>query len=262
MHQATLITSLDFIFHPLPHLLQPINISSMPSLRVSLHRLRSQPCAVSIHPVHKLVHILNLSIFQRMEHLSGPLLLQTQLILLSHLLCCCWQDGRSCQDGSDCHGLEFKQGEGGGEEGNADEDERWVGYVEYVFVQVVDLCSVGDEYCAVRFVNGSGVAVELREEGQRHVVTGTENDSMDVGKFPAVFQNDSPRYWLQSIGQLLILYRETLKSAYLSRDASGTRREKAGGEIKGPAPGKLVYVLCFGTYLTSNVGRRDARAYE
>lgn len=84
-----------FIFHPLPHLLQPINISSMPSLRVSLQRLRSQPCAVSIHPVQKLVHILNLSIFQRMEHLPSPLFLQTQLILVPHLLCC-WQDGHSC----------------------------------------------------------------------------------------------------------------------------------------------------------------------
>ena len=158
--------------------------------------------------------------------------------------------------------MELEECEGGGEEGNADEDEGRVGYVEYVFVQVVDLCSVGDEYCAVCFVDWSGVAVELREEGQRHVVTGTENDSMDVNKFPAVFQDHSPRYWLQSIGQLLILYRQTLKSADLSRDASGTRREKACREIKGPAPGKLVYVLCFGTYLTSNVDRRDARAYE
>lgn len=76
---------------------------------------------------------------------------------------------------------------------------------------------------------------------------------MDFGKYTTVFENYPPRYWLESISQLRLSCWGNLKGAYFSRDSSGTRREKACREVKYPAPGNLVYVLCLGAYLTSNI---------
>lgn len=133
-----------------------------------------------------------------MEHLTRSFLPQPLPILISHIVL-----GRQgClagKDGGDRDGLEFEEGEGGGEEGDADEDEGWVGDVEDVFVQVVDLRSVGDEDRAVCFVDGSGVAVILLQEGERHVVSGAEYYTVEIGEFSAVFEDDSPRYWVESI---------------------------------------------------------------
>lgn len=124
----------------------------------------------------------------------------------------------------------------------------------------MDLCSVGNKYCVVRFGNWGVVAMILLQEGERYVVSGTDYNMMDTGEFSAIFKNYSPGNWFQNITQLRILWWLTFESANLSRDTCGPRREKSCREIEDPAPGNLVYFLCFCTYLTSNIGRRDARA--
>ena len=81
---------------------------------------------------------------------------------------------------------------------------------------------------------------------------------MDVGKFSTVFEDYSTRYWLESIEMLRILCWETVESVNLSLNANRTWWEKAAREIESPAPGDLVYLLRFSTYLTSNIGGRNA----
>ncbi len=72
----------------------------------------------------------------------------------------------------------------------------------------MNLCSVGDKYGAVCFMNRSIIAVTLQQEGERHAIARTYHDTMDFGNFSTVFEDYSARYWLESIEMLRILSRK------------------------------------------------------
>ena len=226
----------------------------MPSRGMPLHHPRAHALTISIDPSQKSIHILHLPISQRMEPNPEPFLPHTQPILTSHVLDR-RQAGFARKDGRDRDGLVFEQGERGGEKGHADEGEGRIGDVEDVPVQIVDLGAVGDEDGAGGFGSRGAVAVVLPQEGERHVVSGAEDDAVDVDEDPAVLETDMPRDRLEGMIQLWNFHRQALETADLSRDADGARREQAGREVKGSAPGGLVNIPCSRAELTSDIGR-------
>ena len=196
----------------------------MPSLRMTLHNLLTHLPSIPINPPHQLIHILHLPLHQRMEPFPNPIPRNALLILTSHVL-----DRRqgsfAREDGRDSNSLELEEGESSREKRDADEDEGWIGYVEYILVQVVELCSIGDEYSIASLRSWCGVIMVLSQEGEGHVVSGAEYDAVDVCKYPTVFEDYLARYWLESSIQLCLFpfYRQTLECADLSGNAGGIR---------------------------------------
>ena len=87
------------------------------------------------------------------------------------------------------------------------------------------------------------------------MVSRTDYNTMDVSELLAVSEYYSPRYRLEPIGELCILYCGTLERANLPKDPGGPGWKKACWEVKGSVPGKLGYFLRFRGNLTSNVRR-------
>ena len=140
-----------------------------------------------------------------MKPFPYPIPRHTLLILISHVLDR-WQGGFAREDGRDSDSLELEEGESSREKRDADEDEGWIGYVEYILVQVVELCSVGDEYSIASLRSWCGVIMVLSQEGEGHVVSGAEYDAVDVCKYPTVFEEYLPMYWVKSIIQLRLFF--------------------------------------------------------
>ena len=121
----------------------------MPRLRMALDRFQFGSSSPFVHPRHQLIHILYLLILERMKGLACPLSLQFLAVLHPHVNLA-WKGCVACQNRGCCYSLEFEERECRCEVRHSNEEQRGIWDVEDVFVEVVHLCTIGNEDSIIR----------------------------------------------------------------------------------------------------------------
>lgn len=111
-----------------------------------------------------------------------PFLSDPFSVIGSHLFFA-WQDRALRENSSSNHGLELKKCKRGVPVRHTDKQQCEVGSVEDIFVKIVNLCSVCDEYRVVDLMDLSIVAVIMGDERKREMIACTNDYAVDVIKY-------------------------------------------------------------------------------
>ncbi|KAL1987549.1 hypothetical protein VTN96DRAFT_3476 [Rasamsonia emersonii] len=218
--------------------------------------------AIPVDPVEQVPDILFLLVVQRMEDPAHALGGEFGPVFFS-LLALFGQLGVAGENGGDDDGLEFEERERRGVVGHADECQSGVWDVEDVLVQVVHLRAVRHQDCVAGVGGRCLVVVVVGQEGQGDVVSGAEDDGVDVAELLTGLEMDDE--WEGGVRRECRVGSISFLCDFKRLDLAhpdAILGQGAGRKIKEPIAGALVDFSRDRAQFTGDISRRDAGSEE